>query len=79
MQEGSGHGLTVFLQPFTTNLWLSLIATVIFMTLGLQLLAWVSPYGRYEVKKIRNVSTDSPIEKFVIESGELWRGNGSFL
>ncbi len=35
------------------------------------MLAWVSPYGRYEVKKIRNAANDAAaVEKFVIESGE---------
>lgn len=60
----------MFLKPFTTKLWLSLIATVVFITLSLHLLAWVSPYGAYEVKKVRNISSNAPVEQFVIESGE---------
>eukprot|EP00243_Klebsormidium_subtile_P013209 TRINITY_DN8558_c0_g1_i1.p1 TRINITY_DN8558_c0_g1~~TRINITY_DN8558_c0_g1_i1.p1 ORF type:complete len:528 (+),score=86.28 TRINITY_DN8558_c0_g1_i1:336-1919(+) len=67
-ESGTFDGVTVFLKPFTTKLWLSLIATVVFITLSLHLLAWVSPYGRYEVKKVRNVTSNAPIEEFVIHS-----------
>ncbi|GAQ85569.1 glutamate receptor [Klebsormidium nitens] len=71
----SGHGVTTFLQPFQTSLWVALIFTVIGITVVLYLISFLSPYGCYQEKKIRNVSAkDQPATKFVIEDK-----NGSFL
>jgi hypothetical protein len=61
----------LFLKPFSADLWLALIATVLGMAIIYHLLSWASPLGEFEVIKMRNVTTNTAVQEYSIDLGEV--------
>jgi hypothetical protein len=46
------------------------MATVLSMALIYHLLSWASPLGEFEVVKLRNVTTNAPVQEYSIDCGK---------
>ncbi|GAQ88650.1 glutamate receptor [Klebsormidium nitens] len=66
-QISSSSGTTLYLKPFTSDLWAVLICTVLGMGFALYLLSLVSPLGGYAIKRMRNVTAGTEEQRYVIE------------
>jgi hypothetical protein len=64
-------GAGFFLKPFSTDLWLALIATVVGLAAIYDLLSWATPVGEFEVISCSNVTTNTAVQEYSIGLGEL--------
>ncbi|GAQ82471.1 glutamate receptor [Klebsormidium nitens] len=62
----SAASSSLFLAPFTTSLWLVLVATVVGMPVLIQIFAKLSPLGAFELIKLRNLTAKSRTQEFKV-------------